>query len=221
MRCPVSYALDEMDRKVLRHLLRHPGTYVEAGAHDGLTQSNTALLEFSFGWTGLLVEPIPVLADLCRRNRPASTVEQAALVPPERHAQSVAMTFCNRSSIVAGGRGSEAADAAWLEMCRQLPDQRDVQPYDVMVPGRTLSSILDERGIVELDFMSLDLEGYEGPALRGIDFDRHRPTWLLVEISNDPAAVERELAPWYDAVEELSDHRSETPPWYDVLYRAR
>jgi FkbM family methyltransferase len=215
-----SFALDGMDRRLLPHISRHPGTFVEAGAHDGLTQSNTALLEFAFGWSGLLVEPIPALADLCRRNRPGSRVEQAALVPPEYAEGTIAMTYCNRSSIVACGRGSPDADAAWLDACRRIPDQREVEPYAVTVPVATLSALLDRHGLAEVDFLSLDLEGYEGPALRGLDFTRHRPTLLLVEFSNDADAVQRVLDPWYEPVEELSDHRTESPPWYDVLYRA-
>lgn len=217
----MSFALDDMDAQVLPHLSRHPGTFIEAGAYDGLTQSNTALLEFCFSWGGLLVEPIPELAARCRVNRPASQVEQAALVPPEYPDDSIEMTFCNRSSIVSGGRGSADADAAWLETCRKIPDQRAVEPYEVAVPARTLSAIIEKHGISHIDFMSLDLEGYEGPALRGLDLARHRPTLLLVEISNNPDAVETVLEPWYDRVAELSDHRAEDPPWYDVLYRAR
>jgi FkbM family methyltransferase len=217
----VSFALDELDKKVLGHLPDRPGVFVEAGAHDGLTQSNTAMLEFSFGWTGLLVEPIPELAARCRSNRPGAMVEQAALVAADYEQYSIRMTYCNRSSIVEGGRGSPARDAAWLETCRRIPDQRGVETYEVTVPARTLSSILDERGISEIDFMSLDLEGYEAAALRGLEFERHRPTMLLVEISNDRNDVERLLGPWYEAVAELSDHRGAEPPWYDVLYRAR
>lgn len=217
----MSFALDQLDEKVLPHLPDHPGVYVEAGAHDGLTQSNTAMLEFSLGWTGLLVEPIPELAARCRLHRPGALVEQAALVAADYGEASIRMTYCNRSSIVEGGRGSRARDAEWLEACRRIPDQRDIDPYEVVVPARTLSSILDDRGISQIDFMSLDLEGYEAAALRGVEFKRHRPTMLLVEISNDRREVERALGPWYDPVAELSDHRSEQPPWYDVLYRAR
>jgi FkbM family methyltransferase len=216
-----AFALDELDKKVLPHLPNRPGVFIEAGAHDGLTQSNTAMLEFSFGWTGLLVEPIPELAARCRLNRPRALVEQAALVAADYAEESIRMTYCNRSSIVEGGRGSDARDAAWLEACLRLPDQRDIEPYEVIVPARTLSSIVDDRGITQIDFMSLDLEGYEAAALRGLDFERHRPTVLLVEISGDRQEVERALGPWYDAVAELSDHRAEQPPWYDVLYRAR
>jgi FkbM family methyltransferase len=217
----MSFALDDLDRQVLRHLPDRPGVFVEAGAHDGLTQSNTAMLEFSFGWTGLLIEPIPELAARCRVNRPGAMVEQAALVASDYGHSSIRMTYCNRSSIVEGGRGSPARDAAWLETCLRIPDQRDVETYEVTVPARTLSSILDRRGISEIDFMSLDLEGYEAAALGGLELERHRPTILLVEISNEREDVERALRPWYQAVAELSDHRSSQPPWYDVLYRAR
>ena len=39
--------------------LRTPGTFVEAGAFDGLDSSNTLILERCFDWTGLLVEANP------------------------------------------------------------------------------------------------------------------------------------------------------------------
>jgi FkbM family methyltransferase len=167
------------------------------------------------------VEPIPELAERCRTNRPGSHVEQAALVAPDHDGDHIAMTYCNRSSIVAGGRGGPAADAAWLEACRQLPDQRDIEPYEVSVPATTLSGLLDRVGSPSVDFMSLDLEGYEAAALRGLDLERHRPALLLVEISRDRQAIDDLLDGSYEPIAELSDHRSETPPWYDVLYRAR
>lgn len=215
-----SFALDDLDRKVAAHLPAR-GVFVEAGAHDGLTQSNTAMLEFSREWRGLLVEPIPELARRCRANRPGSTVEQAALVAADYAAQHIRMTYCNRSSIVEGGRGNAAADRDWVERCRRLPDQTGLEPYSVDVPARTLSSLLDDHRITHVDFLSLDLEGYEANALRGVDFERHRPTMLLVEVSREREAIDAAVAPWYVEVAQLSDHSSHDPPWCDVLYRAR
>ena len=217
----MSFALDGMDTALLSHIAQHPGVFIEAGAYDGLTQSNTALLEFSYGWRGLLVEPVPELAERCAANRPGSVVEQAALVPPDHEGDLVSMTYCNRSSIVHGARGGPDEDAAWIETCRALPDQRGIEPRHLTVPARTLSSIVEKHRISRIDLVSLDLEGYEAPALRGLDFERHRPRLLLVEISNDRDAVESVLEPWYDAIAELSDHRDQEPAWYDVLYRAR
>jgi len=64
-------ALNRIDRKLERHLDFDGGVFVEAGANDGVTQSNTYYFEKFRGWTGLLVEPEPALAAACRRNRRA------------------------------------------------------------------------------------------------------------------------------------------------------
>ena len=80
------------------------------------------------------------------------------------------------------------------------------------MPARTLSAILESHGVRRIDLLCLDLEGYEPSALRGLDLERHRPAWMLVEAWNRPA-IEDLLAPWYDPVAELSHH--------DVLYRIR
>ena len=72
-------ARSALDHKLLRHLGgRRGGVFIEAGAYDGLCQSNTWHLERRLGWRGLLVEPVPESADLCRRFRRAP-VERCAL----------------------------------------------------------------------------------------------------------------------------------------------
>ena len=48
-------ALDGLDAKLEQHLDFDGGFFVEAGANDGLTQSNTYYFERWRGWRGLLV----------------------------------------------------------------------------------------------------------------------------------------------------------------------
>lgn len=55
-----------MERTLARHLPEHGGFFVEAGANDGYTQSNTYWLERFCGWEGILIEPIPALAKHAR-----------------------------------------------------------------------------------------------------------------------------------------------------------
>jgi hypothetical protein len=50
----------------------YKGYYVEAGASDGILNSNTYFLENELGWQGLLVEPTSKFNDLIK-NRPKST----------------------------------------------------------------------------------------------------------------------------------------------------
>jgi len=49
------------------------------------------------------------------------------------------------------------------------------------VPARTLRSILDEVSEKEIDFLSLDVEGYELNVLKGLDLNKYPPKYMLVE----------------------------------------
>src|SRR5262245_53916520 len=73
-------ALNDLDRKLARYLDYHDGFFVEAGANDGIRQSNTYWFERFRGWRGILVEGVPELVAAARRNRPGARVFEAALV---------------------------------------------------------------------------------------------------------------------------------------------
>jgi FkbM family methyltransferase len=196
-------ALYGLDRKLEAHLPAH-GFFIEAGAHDGYTQSNTYHLERFGGWTGLLVEAVPELWRAACRERPGSRVVNCALVEPERSGEPVTVRFAGLTSLVAGARGDHHADEDYLDRTTDLPFMPP--RYDVEVPGRTLSELLDEMGSPEVDFASLDLEGYEPEALAGLDLDRHAPRFILVEVQDDVglARVEGRLAGRYRQVERLT-----------------
>lgn len=206
-----SFGLNGLDHKLLAHVNHRYGVFVEAGANDGLSQSNTAYFERYLGWRGLLVEPIPELAAQCRLNRPNSIVEECALVAGGDAPNSVEMMYCNLMSMVSGARGSVEADRAHIDAGRQYLAPED-EVRQVVVPTRALSDLLDHYGFSHVDLLSLDVEGYEEQALRGLDFNRHAPIWILVE-ANDPAAVEVTLREQYQLIDTLSHH--------DRLYRLK
>ncbi|MGX6446621.1 FkbM family methyltransferase [Patulibacter sp. S7RM1-6] len=176
-------ALYEMDLQ-LAAILPDGGTFLEAGANDGFEQSNTYYLERFHRWTGVLVEPMPHLAAEARRNRPTARVVEAALVPADHEQAAVTMRYGGLMSMVAGTRVAATDDESWT---RQVSALGLEEPYELDVPSRTLSSILDEANITELDLLSLDIEGYEIPALAGLDLRRHAPRWALIEVRDDEA----------------------------------
>jgi FkbM family methyltransferase len=136
-------------------------------------------------------------------------VEQAALVAPDHGSPTVTMQYANLMSLVRGARGSEAADDEHVALGERL---QGISSYELEVPARTLSEILEAHRIRHVDLLCLDLEGYEPTALRGLDLARHRPTFILVEVW-DRAAVDEQLARLYEPLATLSHH--------DVLYRLR
>jgi FkbM family methyltransferase len=196
---------DGIDEKLERYLDIDAGFFVEAGANDGVNFSNTYYLERARGWTGVLVEGIPALHRACVRHRPRSHVVNCALVAPEAEGELVTMHYSNLQSIIAGALPYEHVEAG-------LRSQGE-RTYDVQVPGRTLNSVLDDVNPARFDLLVLDVEGYEPEVLRGLDLERHAPSFALIEVLDDAAQerVEAALGPGYEALERL------TPT--DVLFR--
>lgn len=201
-------ALHEMDRKLDAIIDRDGGVFIEAGANDGYTQSNTYHLERFREWTGLLVEPMPELAAQARRNRPAAEVFECALVPFGHDGDRVEMDFGGLFSTVRGG-SADGEEWARLGVLLGWDDHRVER-----VPARALSDLIEAAGIEEIDLLSLDVEGYEPQALRGLDLARHAPRWILVEmhdLEDGRAAIGEILGDRY------VEHSLLSP--LDVLYR--
>lgn len=201
-------ALHDLDRKLARYLAFDGGFFVEAGANDGYTQSNTYYLERFRGWSGVLVEPVEALWRRCRRERPRSTVVRCALVASGGDGDTVPMLTSNLTSLVRGAMKSDASDR---EHAARGAAVQEIAVGETVVPARTLTSVLDGAGATRVDFLSLDVEGYERQALEGLDLDRYRPTYILVEARFRPE-IDAVLAGRYDAIDELTHH--------DVLYRS-
>lgn len=208
-------ALNELDRKLEHHLNFDNGFFVEAGANDGIAQSNTYYFERLRGWSGLLIEAEPGLAAACRNNRRAR-VMNAALVAEETPGSTVQLHFAGLMSTIEGALGDAATTA------RHVQAGLAVQPEiglgrQMRVPARTLSSLLDEAGVTRrVDLLSLDVEGAEPGALRGIDYTRHAPRFICVEV-RDEEAINAILGSRYELVDVLTDlgtHR-------DLLYGLR
>jgi FkbM family methyltransferase len=197
-------ALFGMDQRLAEIMDWRGGTFVEAGAHDGYTQSNTYYLERHRQWRGVLVEPVPELAARCRSRRPHATVVGCALVGPARAGELVGVQFGDLMSTI-DSDGAHAAQGLKVA-------GRD--PYAVQVPGRTLSAVLEDAGMEQIDVLVLDVEGKELEVLSGLELERHAPRYILIETLDRPAqqpAIDAALARRYRLLETLSD--------YDLLYR--
>jgi FkbM family methyltransferase len=193
-----------------RYLDFDGGYFVEAGANDGYEQSNTFHLERQRGWRGLLVEPVPTLYREVLVERPTATVRNCALVPFGHPDREVELRYGGLMTVVSGTHGSPDADSEFVKPAFALGLEDE---YTFRVPARPLSEVLDEAGAPEVDFMSLDVEGYEPQVLRGLDLERHAPRFLLVEmhdIDEGRREIESILGDRYVAVEQVSP--------LDVLY---
>lgn len=147
------------------------GYFVEVGAGDGRTHSNTYVLERDHSWRGLLIEPNPAYADDIRRLRTSQLIPYAAdRVGGEG-------TFLALGYM--GGLIGEDTDYAPARRGRILRRHGD---KIMSVSTRRLDEILraaDAPSVI--DYLSLDVEGAEARILGDFPFDRYSFRAITVE----------------------------------------
>jgi FkbM family methyltransferase len=136
------------------------GYFVEVGANDPMLRSQTWHLEAS-GWTGVLIEPQPDLAERLRATRSA-LVFAAACSSPHNAGSKLPLHVAGPLSSLNRKRMAPGA----------VPE----------VSVRTLDSLLEEADApVSFDFLSVDVEGHELEVLSGFDIGRWKPRLILLE----------------------------------------
>jgi FkbM family methyltransferase len=141
--------------------------YVEVGVGNGVQNSNTFILEKNLGWKGILVEPNTTFHISIAGNRSGILVKWAAgsenysrvsLV----HTSDGELSYIPNDFVSMGGRRRSAISQ--------------------VVETRTLDTILNEsKAPTVIDFLSIDVEGFELEVLYGIDFKKYSFQVVCVE----------------------------------------
>lgn len=194
-------ALNDLDTRIAALIPERNLSFIELGANDGFTQSNTYYLERFRGWRGILIEPIPELYERALARRPKARVFNAACVPFDFDQPTIPMTYCNLMSVVQGSLQDDKLEADHLRIGREI---QHVQSYEIDVPARTLTSIIEEAGMRSVDFLSLDVEGFELDVLKGLDFERYAPRFMLIE-ARFKAEIDQFLGERYQVTAQLSE----------------
>ena len=204
-------ALNNLNDKLLQYIDFDKGFFIEVGANDGYTQSNTYYYEKERGWNGLLIEAIPELYERCTKQRPNSKVVNCGLVEEGFRDKNVKMHWAGLMSTVEGALKTDTQQAMHIKT--GLDIQHLDHTYEIEIPARTLTSVLaNTADLPEIDFFSLDVEGYELQVLRGLDLERFAPRFILVE-ARFFDEVNNHLIEHYDLIDQLSVH--------DFLYRRK
>jgi FkbM family methyltransferase len=148
------------------------GFFLDIGAHDGRTYSNSFVFE-QLGWRGVCVEPLPDVFELLRRNRRCDCCQAALAGYSDPQASFIHALGVNTLS----GLEWEMADSheGWIV-------QEGGRPERITVKAMTFPELMDGYpGIRTIDFLSLDVEGAELSILKTIDFDHYNFGLITVE----------------------------------------
>jgi len=148
---------------------KRKGVFIEAGACDGILNSNTFLLEKNYEWTGLLVEPINEYYVQLEQNRDVITSNVAISQVNNKQLDFLITANKDLSTL----KGYEDNDY----------HSENRKNYNIKkVLTKTLGQLIIENlQNIEIDFLSLDTEGSEFDIIKSLDFLNHRINVICVE----------------------------------------
>jgi FkbM family methyltransferase len=146
-----------------------PGFFVDVGAFHPYRWSNTYFF-YRHGWRGINVDARPGFAAAFQRIRPRDIAVEAAI--SEREEELVYNYFGEHA-------GKNSFSQEYLKHVGKPELVREIR-----MRTRTLKSVLDERlpPGQSIDFMSVDVEGFDLQVLRSNDWSRYRPWAVAVEL---------------------------------------
>lgn len=150
------YAFDKIFNK------ERDGFFVDVGANHPIEGSNTYLFEMN-GWNGLAIEPQDHLRNLWPEKRKVKCLSY--VIGPENKMIDFIEGSVDEHGL-SGVIGYNKVKAG--HKIKTIEQKR-------------LSDVLLENGVQEVDFLSIDVEGYEMNVLQSIDFDKNNIQVICVE----------------------------------------
>lgn len=201
------HSLNKLD-EALSVLLPHKnGYYVEIGANDGISQSNSLYFERKKNWSGILVEPDKHNFRLLTRNRKKrNKFFNCACVSFDFKENFIKFIYSNLMSVTINDKSEfDKVNTHALSGMQFLAKDELIKTY--LVPAMNLESILEKANAPSLmDFFSLDVEGYELEVLKGLNHTKFRFKYILIE-TNEFATISSFLNnARYHFIEKLSHH---------------
>eukprot|EP00747_Dinoflagellata_sp_TGD_P022066 gnl/TRDRNA2_/TRDRNA2_128881_c0_seq1.p1 gnl/TRDRNA2_/TRDRNA2_128881_c0~~gnl/TRDRNA2_/TRDRNA2_128881_c0_seq1.p1 ORF type:complete len:290 (+),score=33.54 gnl/TRDRNA2_/TRDRNA2_128881_c0_seq1:49-918(+) len=148
------------------------GFFVESGAYNGETDSNTLLLELRKKWSGLLVEPENInFAELMQKKRRAHAFHGCLSTTGD-------VQLVSLSPIDCGG-----PEYPQTNECSTIGTAVSPKGF-VNVKCVPLAMLMEKTNRTTIDFWSLDVEGAESEILDAFDFKKIEVGVVLVEMNN-------------------------------------
>jgi len=137
------------------------GNYVDIGCYHPIKSSLTYNL-FKNGWSGINVDLSKVSIDLFKLSRPKDINIQAAITD-----------FDGETFYYENGAINQQNSLKENSELKKIP-----------IKAIKLSTILKQNNLTKIDFLNIDVEGFDFKVLSTLDFSEIKPTMICIEENN-------------------------------------
>jgi FkbM family methyltransferase len=171
------YSQFEQDKYLYNNYFQNnynSGYFIDIGAHDGITGSNTFLFE-KLGWNGICFEPLPSVYKKLKINRKCQT-RQIALSNTKGKEQ---FFMIEGYSEMLSGLVSNYEQEHIFRINKELEEFKQNYEY-IEVECSTFD---EEVKNIKIDILSIDTEGSESKIIQSINFDKYQISFLIFEMN--------------------------------------
>ncbi len=143
------------------------GVFIDIGAHDGVSLSNSWFFEKELGWKGICFEPLPNVFRQLQKNRNCTCINKC--VSAHEGETVIFREVTGYSEMLSGVEANY--DPRHRERIAREIAQMGGSARLIEVPSCLLNAELAKHNLYYIDFLSLDIEGGELELLKSIDFD--------------------------------------------------
>tara|TARA_R110001583_G_scaffold148486_5_gene300394 strand:- start:1929 stop:2663 length:735 start_codon:yes stop_codon:yes gene_type:complete len=174
------------------------GFFIDVGASDGIIWSTTLGLEVNNNWTGICIEPHPVIFNELNKLCGITVNDQHYNIG--RAAECIKVAISDKEGEADFLSFNGEWDAHMLSGLVDVIDPRQRERPDFSkhvssakvekVQCKKLQTILDERKITTVNYLSIDAEGSEINVLNSINFDKVKFDLISVEVNYEQEPID-------------------------------
>ena len=162
--------------------------FVDIGASDGITCSNTYFLEKYRKWKGICIEPLPEEFKKLQNNRISINLN----VSVSDFEGETDFTHIEGYANMLSGITKEYNETH-LERIKGEVNHYGGKINNIKVPVKSLQSIFDEYNVKDVDFCSIDTEGSEFNIVKSINFEKTLIKVFIIENNYKETEIEEFL----------------------------
>jgi FkbM family methyltransferase len=163
-----------LNKKIFKE--KEHGVFIDIGANDGISHSNSYFFEKELGWTGLCIEPNWNVFEKLKTNRKCTLIHGCC---SDKNSKEIFLNVEGYCEMLSGLK--HKYDPRHLKRLNEeilihggLVHELEVQCFEI-------NTLLKENNFIDIDFISIDTEGGEIDILKSINFSDFKIKVIIIE----------------------------------------